>query len=56
MRKFKITDLANPPHDLFTLLDLPLQIEMMDEEFDAIADMTVGQELDIAEYHFVRVE
>jgi hypothetical protein len=38
-----IVGVANPPDEPFTLLDLPLAVEMMDNEFDQIVDMTWGR-------------
>jgi hypothetical protein len=51
-----IVGVASPPDEPFTLLDLPLAVEMMDNEFDQIVDMTVGEELVVGEYTFLRVE
>ena len=55
MRRFKIPDFPDPD-ETFVLADLPLNLDMTDEEFDALADLAVGSEGKAGSYVVVRVE
>lgn len=55
MRKFKV-NMENPPHPLFALLDLPMQFDVTEEEFDAIANLEPGEQMLAGEYTFLRIE
>lgn len=57
MRRFKVIDITKEERDkTFVLADLILFLDFTDEEFDALADLAVGQEAKAGSYRVVRVE
>ena len=56
MRQFHLPDINDEDDEKkYTLLDLPLLIEMNDDEFDAIADLEPGEEIEVSDYQIKRV-
>jgi len=56
VRQFHLPDINDEDDEKkYTLLDLPLLIEMNDDEFDAIADLEPGEEIEVSDYQIKRV-